>query len=701
MFTSIKAKLIGGFSIVLLCMIVSTSMAILQLTSLKKALDYLVEEAAVEVEHGSKAMEDLVSTRKEEKNIIMELSDEKKKEFATKLDGELASLQQNIDTIRKTADDKVLGKLEEFTRQFTVYKKACKEVVELSLRNTTFHAVAVHTGAARDKFLTANKEITTLADALHQKIATLSDEDTLKRVSSKMRLALLIQLDLGEIRKGEAQYVGAESAKDKEYAAGVMEKAFKAMKEKLAALEKLIDDDKILVLYKQFNVALDDYMVRNQEVVSVGKENSTAMASELSMNEVAKLGNEAIAILDEIIKMNNEAMDKSKEEAHQAYESGRLMLIGLLLASVLAGIGITTWIAVTVSKGMRNASTALGAIAEGDLTQDISHNSRDEIGEMLKKMQVMMESLRGIVTNVNMAADNVASGSEEMASSAEQLSQGATEQAASTEEVAASMEEMTSNMQQTADNAKQTNQICKQAGQNAMKSGEVVKKTVTAMREIANKIKVIEEIANKTDLLALNAAVEAARAGEQGKGFAVVASEVRKLAERSQIAAADINALSGQSVQTAEEAGNMLDRLVPDIQKTVELVDEISAAINELLKGAEQVNSAIQQLDQVTQQNSASSEELSSTSEELSSQAAELQDNMSFFKLNKDSMKRKLAVDKKKKKVPVKKFIEGPARPGSHLHPAHLTASHGKGEKVVFDLSEKADQHEDVEFEKF
>ncbi len=193
------------------------------------------------------------------------------------------------------------------------------------------------------------------------------------------------------------------------------------------------------------------------------------------------------------------------------------------------------------------------------------------------------------------------------------------------------MEEMTSTMQQTADNAKETNNISMQAGENAQKSGEVVNRTVEAMRQIANKIKVIEEIANKTDLLALNAAVEAARAGEQGKGFAVVASEVRKLAERSQLAASEINSLSSESVQTAEEAGTMLDKLVPDIQKTVELVDEITASIDEQLKGAEQVNSAIQQLDKVTQQNSSSSEELSATSEELAGQAEELQETISFF----------------------------------------------------------------------
>jgi len=245
----------------------------------------------------------------------------------------------------------------------------------------------------------------------------------------------------------------------------------------------------------------------------------------------------------------------------------------------------------------------------------------------------MVERLRGVVGDALAAADNVSSGSQELSSSSEQLSQGATEQASSAEEASASMEEMAANIKQNADNAAQTEKIARQSSKDAEASGEAVGRAVVAMRTIADKISIVQEIARQTDLLALNAAVEAARAGEHGKGFAVVASEVRKLAERSQAAAAEISSLSGETVQVATEAGEMLNRLVPDIRKTAELVSEISAACREQDIGASQVNEAIQQLDKVTQQNSGASEEMSATSEELAAQAEELQASIAFFKV--------------------------------------------------------------------
>jgi methyl-accepting chemotaxis protein len=227
-----------------------------------------------------------------------------------------------------------------------------------------------------------------------------------------------------------------------------------------------------------------------------------------------------------------------------------------------------------------------------------------------------------------------------MSSTSQQLSQGASEQAAAAEESTSSMEEMTSSVQQNADSARQTDKIASKAAEDAKSGGEAVAQTVHAMKEVAEKISIIEEIARKTDLLALNAAVEAARAGEHGKGFAVVASEVRKLAERSQTAAAEISRLTADGVKTADGAGQLLAKLVPDIQKTAELVREIAAASAEQSTGANQVNKAIQQLDQVIQQNASASEEMASTAEELSSQAEVLQSAIAFFKVDETSQLR-------------------------------------------------------------
>jgi methyl-accepting chemotaxis protein len=304
-----------------------------------------------------------------------------------------------------------------------------------------------------------------------------------------------------------------------------------------------------------------------------------------------------------------------------------LVIVGALLAICL-GIVISRIISVPLKKGVDFAT----AIAEGDLTQQLVLDQKDEVGQLATAMNLMVEKLREIVGEVKSATDNVASGSQQLSSSSVEMSQGASEQAAAAEEVSSSMEQMGSNIRQNADNAIQTEKIATKSAADAREGGKAVQQTVLAMKEIAGKINIIEEIARQTNLLALNAAIEAARAGEHGKGFAVVASEVRKLAERSQRAAAEISELSSNSVDIAVTAGELLTKMVPDIQRTAELVQEISASSKEQDTGAEQINKAIQQLDQVIQQNAGASEEMSSTSEELASQAEQLQSTIAFFK---------------------------------------------------------------------
>ena len=286
---------------------------------------------------------------------------------------------------------------------------------------------------------------------------------------------------------------------------------------------------------------------------------------------------------------------------------------------------------------LRNTASVADQIANGDLM--VSPKPLSDKDVLGLSLQSMVERLRGVVADAMAASVNVSSGSQELSASSETLSQGATEQASSAEEASASMEEMAANIKQNADNAAQTEKIARQSAKDAEASGQAVGRAVGAMRTIADKISIVQEIARQTDLLALNAAVEAARAGEHGKGFAVVASEVRKLAERSQAAAAEISSLSGETVSVATEAGEMLNRLVPDIRKTAELVSEISAACREQDIGAAQINEAIQQLDKVTQVNAGASEEMSATSEELAAQAEELQTSIAFFKVDSSSMK--------------------------------------------------------------
>ncbi len=309
----------------------------------------------------------------------------------------------------------------------------------------------------------------------------------------------------------------------------------------------------------------------------------------------------------------------------------RTVILGAVILSTLVAILFTLMKKLAITP-VRDLRKLLDNVAEGNLNIQGTTKTEDDIGQAIFSINNMVEKLSSVVGHVRSATNQVVSNSQELSNSSETMSQGATEQAAAAEEASASMEEMTSSIKQNADNAIQTEKIAVKTAVDAREGGKAVSEAVSAMKDIANKISIVEEIARQTNLLALNAAIEAARAGEHGKGFAVVASEVRKLAERSQIAASEISQLSISSVEVAEKAGSMLAKIVPDIQKTAELVQEISAASNEQNAGAEQINKAIQQLDQVTQQNASASEQIASTAVELSAQAKDLEDTISFFK---------------------------------------------------------------------
>lgn len=342
---------------------------------------------------------------------------------------------------------------------------------------------------------------------------------------------------------------------------------------------------------------------------------------------------------DEIAKFigdEEKLLDQREQESHEI--AGRTINITVfgVLFSVAFGILVMVLLIGNVMGKLGGEPAEAVAIAKEIATGNLS--SKNALGAkrqgLIGTMLEMSENLRKVVGDVRQAADSVAGGSQQLSGTSAQLSEGATEQASAVEEVSSSMEEMGSNIQQNTDNANQTSTIASMASKDAQETGKAVTQAMTAMKEIASKISIIEEIARQTNLLALNAAIEAARAGEHGKGFAVVASEVRKLAERSQMAAGEITQLSNSTVTVAEKAGLMLEKLVPDILKTAELIKEISEASNEQASGAAQINRAIQQLDQVIQQNASSSEEMSSTSLELSNQAQQLQQTMSFFQID-------------------------------------------------------------------
>ncbi len=490
----------------------------------------------------------------------------------------------------------------------------------------------------------------------------------------------------------------------------------------------------------EFRAAYPNWTEMQDQIVALARQNTTesnTRAGELSMGEGAKV---TAVLLQSLTGLNEQiAVDlKATDEATNVqYENSKNLLLAISAALLIFSAVVATWISLNISRGLKRAVNLADAVSIGDLNYEIAHKSNDEIRDLVNSMQTMtsnlrntasladkvadgdltvqptplsekdtlglalqrmVERLRGVVADALSASDNVSAGSQELSASSEQISQGATEQAASAEEASASMEEMAANIKQNADNAAQTEKIARQSSKDAEASGEAVARAVSAMRTIAEKIGIVQEIARQTDLLALNAAVEAARAGEHGKGFAVVASEVRKLAERSQSAAAEIGQMSGDTVKAAAEAGDMLNRLVPDIRKTAELVSEISAACREQDIGASQINEAIQQLDKVTQQNASASEQMSATSEELAAQAEELQASIAFFKVDGAGVR----ISSKKPALKPATRVVGNAAPARKIQPAashnSVSAQQARAKGFALDLSMGGPDAEDADF---
>ncbi len=364
--------------------------------------------------------------------------------------------------------------------------------------------------------------------------------------------------------------------------------------------------------------------------------------------------NEKNVVADELVKIDGEldadvaaigaqmakvaeSMGREATAADREFDAVRRQ--ALFTTAVVSALAAAALLAITfllirsIMKPLLQVKETTLRLAEGDLTVTIDEVSKDEIGQMLAAQQNLIAKLNQIISEVKGAADALANASGQVSATAQSLSQSSSEQAASVEETTASIEEMTASITQNTENAKVTDNMATQSSAQAEQGGSAVKETVEAMKSIAGKIGIIDDIAYQTNLLALNAAIEAARAGEHGKGFAVVAAEVRKLAERSQVAAQEIGQLAGSSVKMAEQAGKLLDEMVPSIKKTSDLVQEIAAASQEQSAGVGQINGAMGQLNKATQQNASASEELAATAEEMGGQAAQLQELMEFFKI--------------------------------------------------------------------
>jgi len=409
----------------------------------------------------------------------------------------------------------------------------------------------------------------------------------------------------------------------------------KLIDDALAALDKSIKSDKGRELLKKIVDSRAAYRTPQGKVLELVSAGKREAATEILLTEVRAVQAEYIKAVETLITFQDDLMRKTGNEADDLIGKTKTLIISMIIAAFVLGTLFAWWVTRSITRPLNEAVDVANRLAEGDLTVKIEADSKDETGQLKLAMHNMLGKLAQIIGEVTTTADAINNAAGQVSQTAQSLSQSSSEQAASVEETTASIEQMTASISQNTENAKVTDGMATQSSQQAVEGGSAVKETVDAMKQIASKIGIVDDIAYQTNLLALNAAIEAARAGEHGKGFAVVAAEVRKLAERSQVAAQEISQVATSSVKLAEKAGSLLDEMVPTIRKTSDLVQEIAAASKEQSAGVGQINGAMGQLNKATQQNASASEELAATAEEMSGQSAQLQDLMAFFKLKK------------------------------------------------------------------
>jgi methyl-accepting chemotaxis protein len=452
---------------------------------------------------------------------------------------------------------------------------------------------------------------------VHEHFATLREIDQLAKLqgSIQMRIRTYMQIEDKEQRKALEQEMKDIQSRQSKLVVSALKDA---------------SPEKKKTLLKYFEVKGEIEGI-NKKVMEALLFNKTADATALLIEKGVPLEARMDEMIASVLETETALMHEAVADAETMYQRAWGILAGVVAVAMLFALLSATAILRVIGRGLNQAIALSRDVAAGDLTQTAEHSQKNEMGDLLDNLNAMVLTLRGTVSDVSTSADNVATGAGQMADTSVALSAAALKQAEATEEASSAVEQMSANVEQTAQNALETKDMALKSASGARDSGAAVKDAMASMSTIIERIQVVQEIARQTDLLALNAAVEAARAGEHGRGFAVVASEVRKLAERSQEAATEIGQLSGGTVQAADKAMQMLDALVPDIERTAELVTGITAANGEISIGMTQISQSIGQLDAVTQESNASSEELSATAEELSAQAGALKDTIGTF----------------------------------------------------------------------